>query len=230
MSKGTTGQSGDEEQFDTVIYTKISIDDLVVYALYDLVAKGAKPSFENLVAHSFALFPKRFMLPGYPDYPDSLQINRSWVRCRTDKRLIEGSAAKGFKLTVPGLEVARRTMKRLRMSKEDLERISRTKEERLGMVDKFVKHVEDSTAYRVFNQTGKLTEVSDYDFAGMLMCSLDAPKRVLVENLEVLMSACEEVGRKDLTIFLGQCKEAFRDLLKEPRNEEFAGGMLKRRK
>jgi hypothetical protein len=35
------------------------------------------------------------------------------------------------------------------------------------------------------------------------------------ENLEVLMSACEEVGRNDLTIFLGQCKEASRDLLGE---------------
>jgi hypothetical protein len=202
----------------------------MVFALQDLIQEGMMPTFENLVAHAFELFPERFGLPGYPHYPDSLQVNRCWVRCRTDKRLIEGSASKGFKLTLRGLEVARKTARRLGMEEEELSKISRTKERRLGRVEIFVKHVEDSNAFRIYKEIGDLSRVSDYEFASMLRCPLDAPKRVLVENLEILISACQELKRQDLVFFLKRCREAFKNLLKEPGEGEFAGGMLKRRR
>ena len=86
----------------TALYIRVTYDDLIVFALDELTNEGIPPIFENLVAKAFELFPKRFQLPGYPQWPDSSLVEKSWLRCRPDKGLINGSKSKGFVLTQKG--------------------------------------------------------------------------------------------------------------------------------
>lgn len=85
--------------FDAKVYERISYDDLITYAVYSLTRSGREATFENIVAESFTLFPVRFSLRGYPQWPESAAVNKSWLRCRTDKGYLVGSVKEGLKLT-----------------------------------------------------------------------------------------------------------------------------------
>jgi hypothetical protein len=92
-------------------YLRISQDHLVALSLWFLMEDKKQASFENLVAEAFSCFPDRFQLEGYPEWPNAQVVNRAWVRCRTDKKWITGSASEGFSLTPLGENVATKTLK-----------------------------------------------------------------------------------------------------------------------
>lgn len=84
----------------------ISLDDLLVFSASMIAADGHEVTFERLVAEAFTRFPERFQLFGYPAWPDSSRVNKSWLRCRTDFKYFEGSTKSGFKLTSRGASKA----------------------------------------------------------------------------------------------------------------------------
>ncbi len=53
--------------FAPEIYTRIAMNDLVVYAVYYLSQSGKEINTEDIVATCFLLFPKRFQLRTYLD-------------------------------------------------------------------------------------------------------------------------------------------------------------------
>src|SRR6266581_3022167 len=94
--------------FSPDIYRRIALNELVTYAVYFLSQSGKEIVFEDVVATCFRLFPERFHLRGYTDWPDSTVVNKRWLDCR-DRGYITGSTAHGFSITPKGLEVAERT-------------------------------------------------------------------------------------------------------------------------
>src|SRR5271169_6838147 len=102
-----------KRQFDPARYLDLSQDHLVVTALWFLLQEKRQPSFENLVAEAFTSFPERFQLEGYPQWPNSHVIGKAWVRCRTDKKWMSGSASEGFKLTPLGEQIAHQVLSKL---------------------------------------------------------------------------------------------------------------------
>ena len=58
------------QKIDETKYKNIGLDHLVMYAIGELDKMKADLSFENAVVASFKLFPKKFSLPGFPEYPD----------------------------------------------------------------------------------------------------------------------------------------------------------------
>ncbi len=85
-------------KFPPDIYVRIALNDLVTYAVYFLSQHGGEINAEDIVAACFKLFPERFRLRGYSEWPDSTVVNKRWLDCR-DKGLLHGSTAGGFSLT-----------------------------------------------------------------------------------------------------------------------------------
>ncbi|MFZ0314051.1 MAG: hypothetical protein WAL85_15190 [Candidatus Korobacteraceae bacterium] len=102
-----------KRNFDAARYLNISQDHLVAVSLWFLLEEKMEPSFENLVAEAYLSFPERFQLEGYPDWPNAHVVGKSWVRCRTDKKWITGSAASGFSLTPLGEKAVQQTLSKL---------------------------------------------------------------------------------------------------------------------
>src|SRR5208283_5648402 len=105
--------------FEPGQYMNVSQDHLVVVALWYVIQDQKQASFENLVAEAYLSFPERFHLEGYPEWPNAHVIGKAWVRCRTDKKWITGSAATGFGVTPLGEEVARKTLAKLKGKKSE---------------------------------------------------------------------------------------------------------------
>ena len=99
-------------KFESDIYNRIAMNDLVTYAVYYLSQSGKEINTEDIVAACFLLFPKRFQLRTYPQWPDSEVVSKRWVDCR-HRGLILGKTATGFSLTPNGLKLAEKVSEQL---------------------------------------------------------------------------------------------------------------------
>lgn len=210
-------------------YMRIGLDDLVTFAVFSLNDKKIEATFENLVVECFRLFPKRFSLVGYPTYPDSALVNKSWLRCRTDKRLIDGSAAKGFKLTSAGLELAEKTSFLLN-AKGNQTTIGKLKEEERSRASKFVQHVENSEAYKKYLADKTSPGITDFQMRDLLLGTMQTDSDVLLDNAEQLENYSKMKERQDLVKFMDFIKtEATKRYALPDQAKPYMGGMNKRR-
>ena len=210
------------------VYSKISYDDLLVYALSEAQNGSRSVTFENLVAKAFELFPKRFQLPGYPNWPDSSLVEKSWVRCRTDKGLIYGSKSKGFTLTSKGAFTARGVLARLKQKPLESSGVH-IKGDRKTRSGRVVKHIEESPAFQKYSNSKKLEGISEFEFCDLLYSTLDTKPDYRKRNLEELKYHAKVYERSDLVSFLEKLEEQFQNLLRDPSGKHFAGGMMKRK-
>lgn len=208
-------------------YTDISYDDLLIYALFKLEQENKHTTFENLVSECFTLFPKRFQLPGYPNWPDSSLIEKAWLRCRTDKGLLYGSKSKGFTLTAKGIELASKVGNSLKntpsvntVNRKDL----RTRSGRV------VKHVEQSAAFKKFFKDHGPENITDFEFCDLLYSTFDTEPALRKRNLEELKYHAEVYNRKDILTVLNSCEKKFSKFLFDPMRKNYEGGMMKKRK
>ena len=195
---------------NTTSYELISYDDLVTYVVYRLTAENgpsAQTTFEDIVAEAFKLFPKRFSLRGYEEWPDSAVVNKSWLRSRTDKKYIVGSVKDGFKLTQRGLEVAERVERQL--GEEPTEGSQGVKSELRTRSGRLLRSIERSHQFQKFRNTGNLDTMTEYDLADVLLAMPDAPSNRLVTNLEQFKDAARLYEHHDIEEFLSALEERF---------------------
>jgi len=209
-------------------YTYISYDDLLVYALFKLQQGNKHSTFENLVYECFTLFPKRFQLPGYPNWPDSSLVEKSWLRCRSDKGLIYGSKSKGFTLTSKGLFIIKSVERKL-TNTSNTKRLLRKGDTRTRS-GRLVKHIENSDAYKKYLEDKHVENVSEFEFCDLLYSTLDTNPALRRRNFEELEYHASVYERIDILTFLAQCKKRFEKLLIDEGRKNFEGGMMKRRK
>jgi hypothetical protein len=68
-----------------------------------LESKQIEPTFDKIVAATFKLFPKKFSLIGFPEYPDGRTIYYCvYNHCTLDKKWLFGNVQSAFKVTERG--------------------------------------------------------------------------------------------------------------------------------
>lgn len=96
--------------FPEEIYKNSPIHDLIIFAIYSIVNKGQKCTFEKLVKKCFDLFPKAFSFSRNSKWPDSRKLDRP-IRTLRKRKLITGDPKGYFSLTKQGkkqaLEIAK---------------------------------------------------------------------------------------------------------------------------
>lgn len=195
-----------KRDFSPASYLHISQDHLLTAALWLLLNDGREPSFENLVAEAFTSFPERFSLEGYPDWPNAHVVGKSWVRCRTDKKWMTGSAAEGFALTPVGEQVALRVLKRLGTKSGSGPVTKRGSRQTIS--SRVVLRIEGSEAYKKVQATG-IAGVSEFDFCDLLYCTLESTPETVAKNYTAIKQQVEAFGRTDLLDFLEQLRSRF---------------------
>jgi hypothetical protein len=85
----------------------VSLNALVTYSLFWLQEWELRRSVEAITVLSWRLFPTKFSMVGWPQYPDSTRITRALLQCQPKYRnWLTGSATKGFSLNERGMQVA----------------------------------------------------------------------------------------------------------------------------
>lgn len=194
------------------LYTKIPVDDLVLYAAKRILENNEECTSERLVYECFTLFPKQFCLQQYPEWPDSGRVNKSWWRCRTDKGWLVGSVKEGFRLTPKGERVAAGVAKKLSTGKvREPRRVARPRER----FEAALLHIRHSDGFRRFGKNPQDFVLSEMEIRSLLGGTLETPSRVLKQNLHFYLDVAEQYGDHAVKQFLGACKGFLERLLRQ---------------
>lgn len=219
-------------EYDPQIYTRIALNELVTYSVYFLSQSNEEIITENIVAACFLMFPKRFAMRGYPQWPDATVVEKRWLDCR-HRGLISGSTAHGFSLAPKGLELAEKVAKTL-SGKRPLftsPGATRIRNETRTRAGRFVRAIEDSDAFKLYKEHGEPGQISEFDFRSMLLCTMESSPSTLNKNLEQFKQYASMYERKDIVDFLDSCEKKFARLLAEATvgSDRYQGGMMRRK-
>lgn len=197
--------------FDPDAYVKLTLTDLVVFAIQFLEHQEPDFSAEDVIAACFQMFPKRFSLRTYPHWPDSAMVGRRWGELRAKHYLLT-RAAPALKLTAKG---KRRAVNVEKLLGRPIRQRSRERAEPLVSDSRYVKAVEASDAYHHFKRQKSNAHINEFDFRSMLLCTMESSPATLARNLEQFKENVKSSGRKDLAAFLEFCEAKFSHLLVE---------------
>ena len=207
--------------FDPNRYTRITLNDLMVYAMYHLHRQALEITSEDVVSACFMLFPKRFSLQKYPQWPDSAVVSRRWSDCKRQGYL-RGNAVSGFQITAKGLKRAASVEKLLGKVEKSRLRLPKVQAHRPAIptqtihpelktrARKYIRSIEGSEAYRRYR---KKLSLNEFDFRSLLLCTMESPQTTLARNLGQFKEYVRIYDRSDLVTFLEFCEGKFSHLL-----------------
>ena len=194
------------------LYETIDLNRLAVFAIDWLQRHRIPTTFENVVVAIFRMFPAKFALEGYPQYPDAARVNRALLQLRPKYRnWARGSVQKGFVLTETGLAqvtwvqdaLTGGAAKRQRAPKPAA--VSRTMD-----LSRELEPLERSPLFARWKE-GNLNQGNMMELLDMLGAYAYTPARVLRERVDLLSNAASQVGRKDFVEFLDDVRKGFEE-------------------
>jgi len=199
--------------FDSASYDSIDLDRLVIYTTVELGKLGIELSIENIIVGAFKLFPKKFSLFGYPEFPDATRVEKSLWRCKGKKReWIGGKTPHGYLITDRTRTIATQTEDQLSNPVLGKQKIA----SRMRRKEGILKEVMSSPAYKKY-MSGKGESISEADFCYLLQGTLDSSRETLRENLVSLKKFTEELEREDVLKFLNWLEQRFKNFLNNKR-------------
>lgn len=212
------------------IYLSLPLNDLVLYAIGVVAQIKSEINYADIIAAAYMLFPKKFYLEGYNNWPDSNIINKRIVDLR-HRNSISGSVAQGFSLTLKGQKLINDITNRLSskqkfIPKTNIKNISdnRTRARR------FQKHITSSEAYNIYKENKNLLDINEYQFRSMLFCPMESPLEELRTNLTNLKEHILLLQNEELIDFLDKCKSHFTNILNKSYSDSEKAGMLKQKR
>jgi len=191
-------------------YDPIDLDRLVIYTTTELDKLGVELSLEHIIVGAFKLFPNRFSIPGYPEFPDATRVEKCLWRCKGKKRQwIAGKTPHGYAITDRTKSVSSETGVQLSNTTSKKDQKTPT---RLRRKEGILKETTDSSAYSKFIG-GKRESISEADFCYLLQGTLDSPRNILKQNFATLKKFADELDRDDLSTFLNWLEERFKKFL-----------------
>ena len=188
-----------------------SIDELLTFAAGQVEAAGEECTFERLVYECFSLFPAQFAMQRYPDWPDSVRVEKTWRRCRTDRGWITGSVQEGFRLTERGAQVAARVGRALGKGEAPKPKASDTARAR-ERHEAMLKYVRRQPSFEKYRESPEGFAIRDPDDLRVLLNgTLETPRRVLRQNLRAYQNAAELYGDAEVGAFLKECDGMLRE-------------------
>jgi hypothetical protein len=103
----------------------------------------------------------------------------------------------------------------VKVDKAQAEPVSRETKERAG---KFTRMMERSDAYILYKKNGSKSNISEFDFRSLLLCTMESSAETLERNVNLFKGYSSIHNRQDLIVFLTFCEDKFSYLLK-PQNK-----------
>jgi len=195
--------------FDPKYYDSIDLDRLVIFTTVELDKLKIELSLENIIVGAFKLFPKKFSLVGYPEFPDATRVEKCLWRCKGKKRLwIGGKTPHGYLITDKTRTIAAQTEDQLSEPALKKQRVT----SRMRRKEGILQEVTHSSAYEKYID-GKSENITEAEFCYLLQGTLDSSRETLKENLVSLKRVTEELDHKDALKFLHWLEQHFENFL-----------------
>ncbi len=192
-------------------YAAVDLTGLAAFTLRWLQDRHILTTFENIVVAAFTMFPLKFSLEGFPDYPDAARVGRTLLQLGPKYRnWARGSVQKGFVLTQSGMMKVKKVQEELGGGTRGREPQvpQRRASPRTMDLGKELEPIESSPLFQKWRH-GQLDEGVALELLNMLGAYAYTPPRALRDRVAVLENAAAQVGRSDLVEFLRAVRKTF---------------------
>lgn len=200
--------------FTPKAYKDIDLDRLATYALCVLEEKKIPLYFDYASVALFRLFPKKFSMANFSEYPDNNRINKALRRLtdQTRKSWATGTVENGFSLTDLGREIGKQVSGLLTNPNQRVAAKvpppTRSRG-RSAIID--AEEIRNSEAFKKWSAKEPIT---NYEFFAFLKAASYTPKHLLLEHMERLKGSATTANDKDVLSFLESLSDRFAALLK----------------
>ncbi len=173
-------------------------DRLILFVVNFLQSNNIEPTFDKIVVAAFKLFPKKFSLIGFAEFPDGKRINDCLLHCaHKTKGWLSGNAQSGFRLTDKGRYFLDETNKildgKINVTKK-YEIVPRRKELT------FINLLKQTTAYKKYEE-GKKDEITESEIFEALRVE-PTSKSSIEPNLKKYLDYAIRIGDSSTKDFL----------------------------
>lgn len=213
----------DLKPFPRKQYEIIAMTSLLAYCAYCLQEWKIAGSKENLTVAAFKMFPIKFAMVDWPEYPDKERVNRTILQMRPKyKNLATSVTNEGVYLNANGLREATALAARLggstfpkreggEITPDDL-RAERGGRPRTIHSEDQIARLKKTQLYQLY-ATGKFDEAEAIDLVGMLGVYDHTPSAVKRTQLKRMIDAAVDLKDKEVMEFLSQVKKRFLNYL-----------------
>lgn len=171
-----------EKVLSTYTYLNLNLQDLIIIGIFYVSEKNETCTFEKLVAECYQKFPKSFSFKRYPQWPDSLKLDRP-IRTLRNKGLIVGTIKDVIFLTQFGREKAIELIKLLEKPSKNIHKNYQKITSR-SADDRIIEFVKNSYKFKAFINDKENFDITEIEFRNLLRCTFETPIRILKQNLE----------------------------------------------
>lgn len=184
-------------------YSTLDKDRLVLFSVNYLETNKIEPTFDKIVASAFKLFPRKFSLIGFPEYPDGRTIYYcAYNHCTLDKKWLLGNVQSAFKVTEKGKYFFEETQKMLEgkiLTVRAHQSVPKRKE------STFISLLKKTVAYRKFVEEER-QELDKSEVMEALRASPNS-KGMAEANLSKYMEYARRINDSEAIRFLESAKE-----------------------
>jgi hypothetical protein len=179
-------------------YISLDKDRLVLFAVGFLESKKIEPTFDKIVITTFKLFPKKFSLIGFPEYPDGRTIYYCvFNHCTLTKKWLLGNMQSGFKITERGRYFLDETKKMLE-GRIKINRTYKTVPRRKEAT--FITELKKTNVFKKYMGDIK-EEITKFEIYEALKAPLNA-KELALAHLEKYLDYANKIGDLQAIKFL----------------------------
>lgn len=175
----------------------LNLEHIILISLKKLSQTDKKASFGKLVVKAFKLFPQQIALSDFPQYPDSLKLDRS-IRTLRNENLISGSPTTYFRLTKNGDLLANKLINKFKGIKNIKTDKSTSRSPTLKILDKISKSVH----YKNFIADRRNFSYEEMRIRELLGFTLETPLKKVISELDYLLNASAKNSNRSVLTFL----------------------------
>ena len=194
------------------IHLSISLNSWTVYAIHLLSNLGIPATKETITVSLFKIYPAKWSLEGFAEYPDSDRVNRALLQLRPKYRnWAYGDSQLGWTLNDRGRQEAIRLEQILEKGGEigSNPGLNKKVRPRTRAIDQNLKEIENSRLFRYFRD-GDSDQSSHFDLWSCFGSSGLTPPRALEEMRQRLLRQSRTLENKQMEEFLQWVKIRFK--------------------
>lgn len=187
--------------FEFKKYENIDLNSLTVYVLSFLLENKIPTTFEIIVVTLFRMFPEKFSLEGFKEFPDATRVNRALLQLRPKYRSwAQGDVQLGFTLTEEGKLAVKKV--KILLEKAHLQKPRKSiPRKRTLSPDAEITNIEKSKIFQSY-MNGEEENIADRDIYAFLKAFSYTPPKILKTYLHKLKGHAQFNKREDITTFL----------------------------
>jgi hypothetical protein len=203
------------------LYEDVPLVFLTAYSLFWLHEWKIRRTIEAISVLNWRLFPQKFAMVGFDEYPDAFRTNRSLLQMQPKYRnLLTGAAVKGFSLNERGMEKARELVRAfgapitgtgvvLGDTKKVEASAPKVQPARSIEPEHEVARVKDSKLFGKWKQGSGMTDRDLIHVHALLRIFDHTPGPVRLRAMKDLEEAAGKVKDEEVIKFLGDVRKTF---------------------